>query len=102
LSINIHGLAHGCARVRSPLFCVEDAVSEQFSVTLFFNNNKRIQVRRFVSAQDAYNAFQHYTHSAGARLGLTVRVIIADASGCVVREWKYGQGITLDLRHRRE
>jgi hypothetical protein len=29
-------------------------------------------------------------------------VIIADASGCVVREWKYGQGITLDLRHRRE
>jgi len=31
---------------------------------------------------------------------LTVRVIIADAFGCVVREWQYGQGITSDLRHR--
>jgi hypothetical protein len=40
-----------------------------FSVTLFFNNNTRIQVRRFVSAQDAYNAFQHYTHSAGMAHG---------------------------------
>jgi hypothetical protein len=25
---------------------------------------------------------------------LTVRVIIADAFGCLVREWKYGQGIS--------
>ena len=47
-----------------------------------------------VLTQDACRAFQHYTHSAGARLGLTVRVIIADAFGCLVREWIYGQGIS--------
>jgi hypothetical protein len=35
---------------------------------------------------------------------LTVRVIITDSSDCIVREWKYGQGVTFppeDLRRDR-
>jgi hypothetical protein len=71
---------------------LEDAaVSELLSVALFFDDGQHKHVRRFVSVQ-------HYSRSAGARLGLTVRVIVADSSDRFVREWKYGQGVTF---HRR-
>jgi hypothetical protein len=62
-------------------------VSEQFSVALFFDDGQHKYARRFVSAQEACRAFQHYSRSAGAQLGLTVRVIITDSSDCIVREW---------------
>jgi hypothetical protein len=80
-------------------------VSEQFSVALFFDDGQHKYARRFVSAQEACRAFQHYSRSAGAQLGLTVRVIITESSDCIVREWKYGQGVTFppeDLRRDRE
>ena len=80
-------------------------MSEQFSVALFFDDGQHKYARRFVSAQEACRAFQHYSRSAGAQLGLTVRVIITDNSDCIVREWKYGQGVTFppeDLRRDRE
>jgi hypothetical protein len=57
----------------------------------------RIAVERknvFVSAQEADRAFQHYTNSAGAQLGSTVRVIVIDRHDCFVRERKFEQGIT--------
>jgi hypothetical protein len=70
------------------------AVSEQFSVVLFFDDGQHKYVRRFVSAQEACRAFQHYSRGAGAQLELTVRVIVTDSSDCIVREWKYGEGVT--------
>jgi hypothetical protein len=65
-------------------------VGEQFSVVLFSDDSQHKYVRRFVSAQEACRAFQHYSRGAGAQLGLTVRVIVTDSSDCIVREWKYG------------
>ena len=69
-------------------------VGEQFSVVLFFDDGQHKYVRRFVSAQEACRAFQHYSRGAGAQLELTVRVIVTDSSDCIVREWKYGEGVT--------
>jgi hypothetical protein len=70
------------------------AVSEQFSVVLFFDDGQHKYVRRFVSAQEACRAFQHYSRGARAQLELTKRVIVTDSSDCIVREWKYGEGVT--------
>jgi hypothetical protein len=76
-------------------FVLEVAVvGEQFSVVLFFDDGQHKYVRRFVSAQEACRAFQHYSRGAGAQLELTVRVIVTDSSDCIVREWKYGEGVT--------
>jgi hypothetical protein len=44
------------------------AVSEQFSVVLFFDDGQHKYVRRFVSAQEACRAFQHYSRGARAQL----------------------------------
>jgi hypothetical protein len=44
--------------------------------------------------KEASRAFQYYTSSLGAQLGLTMHVIIIDGSDCVVREWKFEQGVT--------
>jgi hypothetical protein len=67
---------------------------EQFSVRVYYDDGRRQYVRRFVSAQEVCRAFQHHTRSLGARLGSTVRVIIIDSSDCMVREWKFEQGVT--------
>ena len=67
---------------------------EQFSVRVYYDDGRRQIVRRFVSAQEACRVFQHYTSSLGVRLGSTVRVIIIDRSDCMVREWKFEQGVT--------
>jgi hypothetical protein len=69
-------------------------VGEQFTVRLCYDNGEHKNVRRFVSAQEAGRAFQHYTTSVGAELGSTVRVIVIDRNDSIVREWKFGQGIT--------
>ena len=70
-------------------------MAEQFSVRVHYDNGEHRDVRRFVSAQEADRAFHHYTNSAGAQQGSTVRVIVIDRNDCIVREWKLGQGITL-------
>jgi hypothetical protein len=67
---------------------------EQFSVCVCYDNGERQTARRFVSAKEACRAFQYYTSSLGAQLGLTMRVIIIDSCDCMVREWKFEQGVT--------
>jgi hypothetical protein len=76
-------------------------MGEQFSVRLYYDNGEQKTLRRFVSAQEAYRAFQYYTKSLGARLGSTVRVIIIDGDDCMVREWKVEQGVTFPPPKRR-
>ena len=63
-------------------------MGEQFAVLLFFDDGKRRYARRFVSAQEACRVFEHCIHSAGARLGRTVCVVITDRNDCILREWK--------------
>jgi hypothetical protein len=65
----------------------------EFSVYQFFKDDTYERVREFVSAEEAVKAFLHYTSSVGARIGMTVRVIITDDGDCTTAEWKYGEGI---------
>jgi hypothetical protein len=67
---------------------------EQFLVRVYYDDGRRQDVRRFVSAKEACRAFQYFTSSLGAQLHSTVRVIIIDGSDCMVREWKFEQGVT--------
>lgn len=67
---------------------------EKFNVYQFFENGAYEQVRTFVSAEEAVKAFQHYTTSVAARMGITVRVIITDGGDCTNAEWKFGEGVT--------
>ena len=68
--------------------------NNEFSVCQFFLNGQYEYVRRFVSAEEAMQAFQHYTTSVGARSGFTTRVIITDGGDNTNMEWKYAKGIT--------
>lgn len=65
-----------------------------FSVCQFFPDGDYEYVRRYVSAEEATKAFQHYTACVGARLGTTCRVIITDGGDCINAEWEFGKGIT--------
>jgi hypothetical protein len=67
---------------------------EQFSLRLYHEDGQDQYVRQFVSARDASMAFEYYTNSAGAQLGSTGRVVVTDGSDRIVREWKFGQGVT--------
>lgn len=74
----------------------------EFSVCQFFENGDYEYVRRFVSAEEAMKAFQHYTHSVGAQIGTTVRVIITDGGDCINFEWKRKEGITFPPKEELE
>jgi hypothetical protein len=65
----------------------------EFSVTQFFADGSYETVRKFVSAEEAVKAMQHYCTSVGARLGTTVRVIITDGGDSCNMEWVHGEGI---------
>lgn len=65
----------------------------EFSVCQFFENDTYEYVRRWVSPEEATVAFRHYISSVGARMGMTVRVIITDGGDFTNAEWKYGEGI---------
>lgn len=69
-------------------------MSNEFSVCQFFSDDSYEYVRRYVSPEDAMEAFKHYTTSVGARIGITKRVIITDGYDYTNMEWKYGEGIT--------
>lgn len=69
-------------------------MSNEYSVCQFFDNGSHEYVRRFVSAEEASKAFHHYCTSVGAKMGMTVRVIITDGGDCTNAEWQYGKGIT--------
>lgn len=75
----------------------------EFSVCQFFDDGSYEYVRRFVSAEEAMKAVQHYTTSVGARIGTTVRVIITDGGDYTNFEWKFGEGVTFptkeDMKH---
>jgi hypothetical protein len=71
---------------------------EQFSVRVYYDDGQCQCVRRFVSAQEACRAFEHYTSGLAARLAPTVRVIIIDSSDGMVREWRCEQGVTFPSR----
>ena len=53
-----------------------------------------MNVRRFVTAEKAMEAFRHYTHSVGAQMGNTKRVIITDGGDCINAKWEHGKGFT--------
>ena len=69
-------------------------MGEQFAVLLFFDDGKHRYASRFVSAQVACGVFERCIHGLGARLGMTARVVITDSQDCILREWKFGRGIT--------
>lgn len=71
-----------------------DRLEGEFSVCQFFPNGSYEYVRRYVPAEEAMQAFRHYTTSVGARMGMTTKVIITDGGDCVNMEWQYGKGIT--------
>jgi hypothetical protein len=65
----------------------------EYSVCQFFPDENYEYVRRYVSAEEACKAFEHYCMSVGARTGNTVRVIITDGGDCTNAEWIFGQGL---------
>ena len=69
-------------------------MSEQFTVRGVLRQWRAQKCTPVVSAQEAGRAFQHYTTSICAQLGSTARVIVIDRHDCIVREWKFEQGIT--------
>ena len=66
----------------------------EFSVCQFMNDDVYEYVRRWVSAEEAIEAFKAYTTNVAARIGMTQRVIITDGGDCCNAEWKYGEGYT--------
>ena len=69
-------------------------VNREFSVCQFFSSGTHEYVRRFVSAEEAGEAFKHYCTSVAARMGMIARVIITDGGDCINAEWQYGKGLT--------
>lgn len=73
---------------------IQDSGREEFSVVQFFTDGNYEYVRQFVSAEAAVRAFQHYTSSVAAKMGMVDRVIIADGGDCIVAKWEKGKGLT--------
>lgn len=68
-------------------------MTEEFSVCQFFSDGTYEYVRRWVNAEEAVKVAKHYTGSAGAKLGTTVKVIITDGGDMTAFEWQHGKGI---------
>ena len=69
----------------------------EFSVVQFFASGEQEYARRFYGADEAVQAFNHYTSSMGVKLGFVTRVIITDGGDCTNMEWQLGKGITFPL-----
>ena len=69
-------------------------MSERFSVCQFFDDGGCEYVRRSVPVEQAVEAFEHYTTSGAARIGMVVRVIITDDGDCIAAEWQREHGLT--------
>jgi hypothetical protein len=84
---------------------IADAVGEprieraEFSVCQFFADGSYEYVRRYVTAKEAFDAFNHYTRSVGAQIGTTARVIITDGGDSTNAEWIFGEGLTYPTRN---
>ena len=70
-----------------------EARTGEFSVCQFFVDESYEYVRRFVSPEEAFAAFQQFCTSVGAKIGTTARVIITDGGDFTNMEWKHGEGI---------
>jgi hypothetical protein len=70
----------------------------EFSVYQFFPDGTYERVRAHVGGEEASKAFEHYTHSVGARMGTTVRVIITDGGDLTCAEWLFGEGIVFPAK----
>lgn len=66
----------------------------EFSVCQFFADDSHEYVRRYVDAEEATEAFKHYTTNVAAMVGMTIRVIITDGGDYINAEWQYGKGLT--------
>jgi hypothetical protein len=75
---------------------------ELYSVFQFFTDGSYEKVREFVPAQQAVEAFKHYSTSVGARCGIVERVIITDSGDCTNLEWRLGRGYSHDGEHYAE
>jgi hypothetical protein len=70
----------------------------EFSVCQFFENGEYEYVRRGVGPEEAVEAAHHYCNSAGAKLGMTRRVIITDGGDETNFEWRFGEGVVFPPR----
>jgi hypothetical protein len=70
----------------------------EFSVAQFFADGSWQYVRRYVGVEAAVEAAYHYTHSVGAQVGTTRRVIITDGGDLVAFEWQFGAGVVFPSR----
>lgn len=66
----------------------------EYSVCQFFPDGTHEYVRRFVTAEEAVKAANHYCQSVGAKMGMVDRVIITDGGDCTNFEWQRGKGVT--------
>jgi hypothetical protein len=65
----------------------------EFSVCQFFRDDSYEYVRRWVSVEEAAEAFKFYTNNVASRVGMTKRVIITDGGDCTNAEWIHGEGV---------
>jgi hypothetical protein len=72
----------------------EDENRAEFSVCQFFVGGDYEYVRRYVTADEAWDAFVKYTTNVAAKHGLVVRVIITDGGDYTNAEWQFGKGLT--------
>jgi hypothetical protein len=68
----------------------------EFSVYQFLSDGTTERVRSFVVAEEAVNAFFHYTNSVAVKLGMVEKVMITDGGDQCVYQWEKGEGITWD------
>lgn len=78
----------------------------EYSVCQFFDNDMHEYTRRWVSLEEAMEAFKHYSNSIAARHGIVVKVIITDGGDYTNAMWEYGKGLVYPtpemLREHRE
>lgn len=65
----------------------------EFSVCQFFVDDSYEYTDRFVDIETAMKSANSLSHSVGAKIGTTKRVIITDGGDCVCLEWQYGKGL---------
>ena len=86
-AVHWKGLVHGDVRRSNLLLGHSDSGQVQAKLA-------DVGLFTLVDEQSAAEAFHHYTRSAGALIGFTVRVIITDGGDDTCAEWIHGEGIT--------
>jgi hypothetical protein len=72
----------------------------EYSVCQFFPDGQYEYTRRWVSAEEAMEAFTHYATCVTARIGITQRVIITDGGDQINYEWVYGKGLVYPVSEK--